>query len=57
MIHTSITTAPAGQPLTITATVRDPAGVQWVRLRYRSVTQFQEFRSLEMRPTGQADEY
>jgi hypothetical protein len=57
VIHTPIATAPAGVPLTVTSTVRDPSGVQWVRLRYRSVTQFQEFRSLEMRPTGRSDEY
>ena len=31
--------------------------MRWVRLRYRSVTQFQEYQTLDMLPTGQADEY
>ena len=46
--HTSITSAPAEKPLTVTAEVRDHSGVKWVRLRYRSVTQFQDYKTLEM---------
>jgi len=57
VIHEPIRAAPAGQPLTVTAQVHDPSGVVWVRLLYRSVTQFQDYRTLEMRPTGRADEY
>ena len=52
-----IHSAPAGKPLTVSAQVRDPSGVAWVHLRYRSVTQFEDYRTLEMRPTGRADEY
>ena len=37
--------------------MRDPAGVKWVRLRYRSVTQYEDYRTLEMRPTGEKDRY
>jgi len=55
--HKPITRAPARKPLTITAEVRDPAGVKWVRLRYRSVTQHQDYRTLPMRPTGRQDQY
>ncbi|MBT3201452.1 MAG: hypothetical protein HN350_16245 [Phycisphaerales bacterium] len=55
--HKPIATAPAEKPLTITADVRDAAGVKWVRLRYRSVTQFEDYRTLEMKPTGQKDQY
>ena len=29
----------------------------WVRLRYRSVTQYEDFRTLDMLPTGSKDEY
>jgi hypothetical protein len=57
VIHEPIHSAPAGQPLTVSAQVHDPSGVAWVRLRYRSVTQFQDYRTLEMRPTGRADEH
>ena len=55
--HTPITRAPAGEPLTIVAKVRDPSGVKWVRLRYRSVTQYQDFQTLPMVPTTEKDQY
>lgn len=55
--HQRITTAPAKKPLRVAATVRDPSGVKWVRLRYRSVTQYQDYRTLEMLPTGSKDRY
>jgi len=55
--HKPITSAPAEKPLTITVEVRDPSGVKWVRLRYRSVTQFEDYRTLEMKPTGEKDQY
>jgi hypothetical protein len=57
VIHEPIRAAPAGKPLTVMAQVRDPSGVRWARLRYRSVTQFQDYRSLDMLPTGRPDEY
>ena len=57
VIHEPLTTAPAARPLTISATVRDPSGIRWVRLRYRSVTQFEDFKTLDMRPTGAPDEF
>src|SRR5262245_29427937 len=52
-----VTSAPAEKPLTITAEVRDPSGVKSVRLRYRSVNQYQDYRTLEMTPTGKRDQY
>ncbi|HUT45261.1 MAG TPA: hypothetical protein VMX36_03210 [Sedimentisphaerales bacterium] len=55
--HEHVAHAPAGKPLTITAQVRDAAGVKWVRLRYRSVTQFQDYKTLEMTASGAGDEY
>ena len=57
VIHKPITTAPAEKPLIITAEVRDPSGVKWVRLRYRSVTQFEDFRTLEMKPGRRENTY
>ena len=57
VVHTPIATAPAGKPLTITAEVRSPSGVKWVRVRYRSVTQFEDFQTLPMLPTGKKDQY
>ena len=55
--HQSVGELPAGEPLTVTATVRAESGVQWVRLRYRSVNQHLDYETLPMQPTGRADEY
>jgi len=46
-----------GEPLTIRAEVRDPSGVKWVRLRYRSVNQHQDYKSLDMVPTDNDDRF
>jgi hypothetical protein len=55
--HTPVTIAPAGQPLRLTAKVADPSGVKAVRLRYRSVNQYEDFKTLDRQPTGKPDEY
>ena len=57
VIHQPVATAPAGKPLAIAAEVRDPSGVKWVRLRYRSVNQQEDYRTLPMLPTGEKDLY
>ncbi len=57
VIHEPIARAPAGKPLTVTATVRDPSGVKRVRLRYRGVNQMFDYRTLPMLPTRRPDEY
>jgi hypothetical protein len=43
-----IQTAKPGQNLKVTAKVSDMSGVKWVRLRYRHVTQFEDYLTLEM---------
>jgi hypothetical protein len=48
-----IASARAGQPLRITARVTDPAGVTSVRVRYRHLTQFEDYAALELKPTGE----
>jgi hypothetical protein len=53
----AVTNAPANQPLSITAKVSDPSGVKWVRLRYRSVTQYQDYETLSMKRVGDTDKY
>jgi hypothetical protein len=57
--HRPVTSAPAGKPLTIAALVTDPSGVKWVRLRYRSVNQHDDYRTLPMLPlpTGPPGRY
>ncbi|MFC1603578.1 hypothetical protein ACFL5F_01000 [Planctomycetota bacterium] len=55
--HKHITSAKAGKPLTITAQISDPAGVKWVRLLYRNVTQFEDYKTLDMTQAGIEGEY
>jgi hypothetical protein len=55
--HKHIISAEAGNPLTVTADVRDAGGVRWVRLLYRSVTQYQDYKTLQMVKTDEKDEY
>ena len=57
VVHRPVTSASVGQPLTIAAEVRDPSGVKWVRLRYRSVNQRQDYQTLPMLPTGNPDQF
>ena len=57
VIHHPVTSAPAGQPLTITAEVRASGGVKWVRLRYRSVNQHLDYQTLPLLPTGAKDQF
>ncbi len=55
--HTPILSAQPLHPLRITARVEDPSGVKWVHLRYRGVSQYQDFQVLDMLPTGSGNEY
>ncbi len=55
--HQPVSRAPVGKPITVKVTVNAPAGVKWVRLRYRAVNQDQDYQTLEMRPTGEEDTY
>jgi len=57
VVSSPIAAAKAGKPLTITAEVRSPSGVKWVRVRFRSVTQFEDFQTRPMLPTGKKDQY
>jgi hypothetical protein len=55
--HTPVVSAQALHPLHITARVKDPSGIKWVHLRYRGLSQHQDFQVLNMLPTGNNDEY
>jgi len=37
-----------GRDLIVAASLSDPSGVKWVRLRYRHLTQFEDYRTAEM---------
>lgn len=51
--HTRIATARVGRPLRIMARVTAPAGIDSVRVRYRHVTQYEDYETLAMTPTGE----
>jgi hypothetical protein len=55
--HAPILSAEPLKPLRITARVEDPSGVKWLHLRYRGLSQFQDFQVLNMLPTGNSNEY
>ena len=46
-----------GEPLRLTARVTAPGGIAAVRLRYRHVTQFEDYAALEMQRTSDTDEF
>ena len=55
--HTPPTGVRPGTPLRLVVRVLDPAGVASVTLRYRHVTQFEDYATLTLAPTGAPDEY
>ena len=55
--HCPITIAPVDKPLKIIAEAKSQSGIKWVRLRYRSLTQLQNFQTIEMVQTGKGDFY
>jgi hypothetical protein len=55
--HKPVTSAAVGRPLTIKVNVSAQSGVKWVRLRYRSVNQEQEYQTLPMLASEEKDVY
>ena len=52
-----ITTAKPGSDVQVTARVNDPSGVQSVVLRYRRVSQFEDYQSAPMTYDAATDRY
>jgi hypothetical protein len=55
--HERIISAKPGQPLTVRAKVSDISSVRSVTLRYRHVTQFEDYETVEMKPEGNTGIY
>jgi hypothetical protein len=53
----AIATARAGAPIVITAEAHATSGIKWIRLRYRSVDQYLDYKTLPMQPTGREGQY
>jgi len=57
LAHNPVRSARPGNSLGIAASVKSGSGLAWVRLRYRSVNQYQDYFTLDMSPTGDQDQY
>jgi hypothetical protein len=55
--HQPLRTSQAGQDIQISAHISAPAGIKWVRLRYRSVNQKLDYLSLPMTAKAGSDLY
>ncbi|HEY5370169.1 MAG TPA: hypothetical protein VIJ75_14395 [Hanamia sp.] len=54
---TRIDSAAIEKPLTVAATVKDPSGVKWVKLRYRHVTQYEDYETVDMQLDKRTGKY
>jgi hypothetical protein len=52
-----VAAARAGEPVRVSVRATDPSGVKWVRLRYRHLTQFEDYQSVEMVLDEQSGRY
>ncbi len=55
--HQPVRKVPANQSVAVKATISAPAGVKWVRLRYRSVNQHLDYQTLPMKRVANRDDY
>jgi hypothetical protein len=55
--HQDIVSSPRNQDIAISATVKAPAGVKWVKLRYRAVNQYLDYQTLTMKADPESDIY
>jgi hypothetical protein len=52
-----VTTAPVGGAIRVVVRATDPSGLRSLRLRYRHVTQYEDYAALDLQPTGRPDEF
>jgi hypothetical protein len=57
LAHEPVRNARPANALRIAASVKSGSGLEWVRLRYRSVNQYQDYFTLDMLPSGEQDRY
>jgi len=56
-MHRPVSGVSPGKPLTISVKITAPAGLKWVKLKYRSVNQEEEYKTLPMTATAAKDIY
>jgi len=54
---TPVVNAPVGKPLVISVKVSASSGLKWVHLRYRSVNQQEDYKTLQMFSSGEKEVY
>lgn len=57
VIHHPVTSIVLGEPVTISVKLQAKAGIKWVRIKYRSVNQEEEYKTLAMAATAEKDTY
>jgi hypothetical protein len=57
IVHERVTRAAIDKPVKVSVKAEAPTGIKWVRLRYRSVNQEQDYQTLPMLSTGEKDIY
>jgi len=57
IIHQPVTSAPIDKPLKVSVRVSATLGVKWVRMRYRSVNQHEDYQTMQMALTVEKDVY
>jgi len=57
VMHRPVSGVSPGKPLIISVKITAPAGLKWVRLKYRSINQEEEYKTLPMTATAAKDIY
>ena len=57
LVHHPVLNASLGNALAISVKITAPSGIKWVRLKYRSVNQEEEYKTLPMTATAEKDMY
>lgn len=55
--HQPVTAAIPDTPVTIRIKIQANGGLKWVHLLYRDVNQYEDFKTLDMKPSKQKDEF
>lgn len=55
--HQPVTSCSPGKSVTVRIKTTSVNGLKWIRLLYRDVNQYEEYKTLEMKDSGNKDEY
>jgi arylsulfatase A-like enzyme len=55
--HHALENSPVNEPILVNVKVSAPSGIKWVKLRYRSVNQKEDYKAIEMKLINDQDAY